>query len=547
MGFLWLCRRLIRIFIDVTVILLIIALLPGFPPNVSFTSYELDECLPLEGPLAKNNELDAADRILDGKIVGPESIASRDPEEIFVSLHGGKILRIWGPRFDHFKTVAAIGPGCDGPWQESVCGRPLGLRFAPDGRLIVVDAYLGLFAVDVDTGNKELLFDIFQEIDGAVPKIPDDLDIDAEGNIYWSDASTVCTLEDGIVEFFSDPSGRLIKFDPKTKTNTVLVKNVHFANGVQLSPDQDFILFCETFRNRVKRYWLKGPKAGQTDVFVDRLPGMPDNIRDKDDGGYYVSLVSVPNDFSRKGRAIMAKLPLVRKLIIRLLFITKLLFKSFDKFYPNQYTGCLVHKILNLQPVANVVRTNLTIVVELDKDGNIINSLQGNSGKIQLISETKKVGNNLFFGSPYNKYLGRFPIGVSFIEVEGQGVRIKTEKTPAVQKEEEQVEKKVLLNDEKIQDIELGEVDRKIGDPVIESEEKSKKPIIDVETNTHNFIREAERKQSAEDIQEEVKAKQKVEDAADLKREDVLEKESTKVFSEEKQVDRTENAGKEEL
>lgn len=74
--------------------------------------FRLEKALPLEGPLARNNILDAGDRILDGKITGPESIASRGPEEIFVGVQGGKIIRIWGPRFNHYKVVTSIGPGC---------------------------------------------------------------------------------------------------------------------------------------------------------------------------------------------------------------------------------------------------------------------------------------------------------------------------------------------------------------------------------------------------------------------------------------------------
>ncbi len=58
------------------------------------------------------------------------------------------------------------------------------------------------------SGEKESLFDIKQEIDGAVALIPDDLDIDKEGNIYWSDASTVSCLSDAMIEVLSDPSGR---------------------------------------------------------------------------------------------------------------------------------------------------------------------------------------------------------------------------------------------------------------------------------------------------------------------------------------------------
>lgn len=40
------------------------------------------------------------------------------------------------------------------------------------------------------------------------------------------------------------------------------------------------------------RHYLKGPKRGQTDVFVDGLPGIPDNIRSNGKGGFYVNLVA---------------------------------------------------------------------------------------------------------------------------------------------------------------------------------------------------------------------------------------------------------------
>ena len=36
---------------------------------------------------------------------------------------------------------------------EPTCGRPLGMRLDPDGYLIVCDAYLGIYKVNVATGN----------------------------------------------------------------------------------------------------------------------------------------------------------------------------------------------------------------------------------------------------------------------------------------------------------------------------------------------------------------------------------------------------------
>ena len=43
------------------------------------------------------------------------------------------------------------------------------------------------------------------------------------------------------------------------------------------------------------RYNLNGPKAGSTDVFVDNLPGIPDNISPSLSGGYWVGIGLVRN------------------------------------------------------------------------------------------------------------------------------------------------------------------------------------------------------------------------------------------------------------
>ena len=41
------------------------------------------------------------------------------------------------------------------------------------------------------------------------------------------------------------------------------------------------------------RYYLDGPSAGKTDVFVDNLPGAPDNISPSSSGGYWVGIAVV--------------------------------------------------------------------------------------------------------------------------------------------------------------------------------------------------------------------------------------------------------------
>jgi hypothetical protein len=43
-----------------------------------------------------------------------------------------------------------------------------------------------------------------------------------------------------------EATGRLLRYDPSTKTTFVILEGLAFPNGVQLSRDQSFMLFTET-------------------------------------------------------------------------------------------------------------------------------------------------------------------------------------------------------------------------------------------------------------------------------------------------------------
>eukprot|EP00201_Polytomella_parva_P007638 CAMPEP_0175065062 /NCGR_PEP_ID=MMETSP0052_2-20121109/15696_1 /TAXON_ID=51329 ORGANISM="Polytomella parva, Strain SAG 63-3" /NCGR_SAMPLE_ID=MMETSP0052_2 /ASSEMBLY_ACC=CAM_ASM_000194 /LENGTH=434 /DNA_ID=CAMNT_0016331515 /DNA_START=148 /DNA_END=1452 /DNA_ORIENTATION=+ len=75
-----------------------------------------------------------------------------------------------------------------------------------------------------------------------------------------------------------DSTGRLLKYNVRTKQTHVLVNNLAFPNGLAMSSDKSYLVVVETNRLRVLRYWISGPKSGSWDVFVDHLPGFPDGI-----------------------------------------------------------------------------------------------------------------------------------------------------------------------------------------------------------------------------------------------------------------------------
>ncbi|KAL8160432.1 hypothetical protein V2J09_001969 [Rumex salicifolius] len=126
-------------------------------------------------------------------------------------------------------------------------GRPLGLAFSRRGadgdELIVADSYKGLLKV---TKERQIVV-LSKEADGEEFKLADGVDVDKDGVIYFTDASSTHNLSNFIVtQLEGRPRGRLLSFDPATAQTRVLLRDLYFPNGVSLSPDHASLIFCET-------------------------------------------------------------------------------------------------------------------------------------------------------------------------------------------------------------------------------------------------------------------------------------------------------------
>lgn len=98
-------------------------------------------------------------------------------------------------------------------YEESRCGRPLGLAFDTLGNsLIIADAYYGIWQVDLDNGKKKILVSPQEELEGKdIPrkaKIFNSVAVDKKGDIYWTDSSSDFLLQDLVYTSFANPSGR---------------------------------------------------------------------------------------------------------------------------------------------------------------------------------------------------------------------------------------------------------------------------------------------------------------------------------------------------
>lgn len=162
----------------------------------------------MKGSLELNSYLDGAERLLDQRVYGPECLVGRK-NEIYTGIHGGEVIKITG---DHVTHVAKFGYPCEGIFEESRCGRPLGLAFDTIGNnLIVADAYFGIWEVELTQGKKKQLISPHQVFDGKVQrkaKIFNSVAVDKSGDIYWTDSSSDFAIEDGLYTVFANPSGR---------------------------------------------------------------------------------------------------------------------------------------------------------------------------------------------------------------------------------------------------------------------------------------------------------------------------------------------------
>jgi sugar lactone lactonase YvrE len=189
-------------------------------------------------------------------------------------------------------------------------GRPLGVKFAPDGRLIVADATKGLLHV-----GPGAITALATQVEGRRIGFADDLDITREGVIYFTDASSKFGYP-GVTDFIEHgANGSLLRHDLRTGKTDVVLRDLHFPNGVALGPDDAYLLLNEQASYRVLRYWLKGDKMGQVEPLIENLPGLPDNLTFDAAGTRCWVAMTTPR---LKDLDAMLPHPFVRKIVFRL-------------------------------------------------------------------------------------------------------------------------------------------------------------------------------------------------------------------------------------
>jgi len=169
---------------------------------------------------------------------------------------------------------------------------------------------------------------------------------------------------------------RLLRYDPRTGSADAVLDHLMFANGVALGPGDEYVLVNETLAARITRYWLRGPKAGQSDIFAPALPGYPDNLTHNGRGLFWVALPSPRNSALEA----LAGWPSLRKVVQRM---------------PAR--------------VRERKLSSTAWVVAVNTDGQVVHNLQDSTGRYGPVTSVTETNGRLYFGSIGTAAIGWVP------------------------------------------------------------------------------------------------------------------------------------------
>ncbi len=335
-----------------------------WPVPIAPVAYEPLKTFGFTGEYAPNHALEKAVKMtLPEGAIGPEDLAVMPDGTVYTTDQAGLLYRIDG------ESPVVI---------DQLGGRPLGLKAGPDGALYIADSFRGVMRWS-GVGTLET---VVSEIDGAPVKYANQLDVARDGTIYFSnstdrfDPETLGGTKPTSVMTIWEQSdtGYVARRQPDGTVEKIATGFV-YVNGVALSPDEDFLLINETGRARVHRLWLSGPKAGELEVFLDNLPGYPDNLEAQGDGTYWLAFAS-----PRVPAEALMPYPFLRKVIWR------------------------------LGPKVRPAPIHRGMLAQIDGEGRILRTLQDPNGTLGITTGGKVVGDQFYVMTLDSDGFARMPV-----------------------------------------------------------------------------------------------------------------------------------------
>ncbi|GAV64780.1 LOW QUALITY PROTEIN: Str_synth domain-containing protein, partial [Cephalotus follicularis] len=311
-----------------------------------------------------NNHLQRVVKLGEGLLKHPEDISVDSEGILYTATRDGWIKRL-------HKN------GSVEDWKMLNGDTLLGITTTKEGGLIVCDTDKGLLKVTEDGVTV-----LASHVNGSKIRFADDVIEGSDGSLYFSVASTKFGLHNWYLDLLeAKPYGKLLKYDPLLNETSILLEDLAFANGVALSRDEDYLVVCETWKFRCLKHWLKGETKGKTEIFIDNLPGGPDNINLAPDGSFWIALLQLASP-------------------------------GWEFIHTSKASKYLVARSQKLIMLVNGVFKKAT-VINVDSDGKVLKKFDDHTGKVMsLVTSALEFEDHLYLGSLNTNFIGKLPLTV---------------------------------------------------------------------------------------------------------------------------------------
>lgn len=395
-------------FVVVTTVLLVFLLFSPLFLDCDPESFDSELPKSYTGGLAVNDRMNKAEKLHEGLLKWPESLAVYQGE-IYTGINDGQIVKV---TTNGVKPIVRTGKKiCEGQWEEAECGRPLGMRFDKKGKLYVADAIFGLMVVDVKNAKKSFLLQSTNKVENSNLTFLNDIVLDEDSDtIYMTQSSTKWPITKVVYATMNhESSGRLLSYNLKTKEVKVLSTGLYFANGIELSPDKQRLLIAECTSHRILQYFIAGPNKGKMETLIKGLPGEPDNIRKAKSGGYWIALNTARIESTATLLDKLGPYPIVRKFVMRFLHAIGSLVTYVAQYVPYPVVKSVAFDILSGRFMVDII-PSYGMIIRVDDQGKIVESLHSPDGKFAHFSEVLEYEGHLYIGSWRNKFLAKLKV-----------------------------------------------------------------------------------------------------------------------------------------
>jgi hypothetical protein len=173
------------------------------------------------------------------------------------------------------------------------------------------------------------------------------------------------------------PDGGLYSYNPEKKEVKTLIDSSFFGNGVTVSQNDEFVLMVDLTKYRIVKYWLKGEKKGETEIFMENLSGLSNGISRRADGSFWLGFTTRRDDL-------------------------------LDKIQSRTGIKKFIYSIpLWLQPK----QESFGMIMHINENGKILKTYYDTTGKI--VSEASSIEEHngyLYLGGDLTNHIGRYKL-----------------------------------------------------------------------------------------------------------------------------------------